>query len=134
MKECFVVRNFTDESLRKINLVNGILGEYATEGYDLSLRQLYYQLVARDFIEDSQRSYKRLGDLVNNGGEQIEIQIPGDQEYGQSRYWIPIEKIDYDDVAPWPTSPDGGGDSLQRINPNTYGRDYSNWQAATPNP
>jgi hypothetical protein len=71
---------------------------------------------------------------LDNGGEELEIQIPGDQEYGKSRYWIPIEKIDYDDVAPWPTSADGYGDSLHRQNINTYGRDYSNWQAATPTP
>ncbi|MDH4203529.1 MAG: lamin tail domain-containing protein [Phycisphaerae bacterium] len=71
---------------------------------------------------------------LDNGGEEIEIQIPGDQEYGQLRYWIPIEKIDYDDVAPWPTSADGGGDSLNRNNINAYSRDYSNWNAATPTP
>jgi hypothetical protein len=71
---------------------------------------------------------------LDNGGEELEIQIPGDQEYGQARYWIPIEKVDYDDVAPWPTSADGGGHSLQRINVNTYGRDYSNWSAAAPAP
>jgi hypothetical protein len=71
---------------------------------------------------------------LDNGGEQIEIQISGDLEYGQLRYWIPTEKIDYDDVAPWPTSSDESGDSLRRINVNIYGRDYSNWQAGTPDP
>lgn len=71
---------------------------------------------------------------LDNGGEQVEIQMPGDQEYGKDRYWIPIEKIDYDDEAPWPTTPDGDGDSLHRINPGLYGRDYSNWNAGTPNP
>jgi hypothetical protein len=71
---------------------------------------------------------------LSNGGEQIEIQIPGDQEFGKDRYWIPIEKIDYDDTAPWPTSADGEGDSLQRINKDVYGRDYSNWSAAAPTP
>ncbi len=71
---------------------------------------------------------------LDNGGEEIELQIPGDQEYGQNRYWIPIEKIDYDDESPWPTTPDGNGDSLQRQNKNTYGRDYSNWNAASPTP
>ncbi|MBN1796522.1 MAG: hypothetical protein JW804_07610, partial [Sedimentisphaerales bacterium] len=71
---------------------------------------------------------------LDNGGEEIELQIPGDKEYGEDRYWIPIEKIDYDDEAPWPTSPDGGGDSLERINVTTYGRDYSNWQAGSPTP
>jgi hypothetical protein len=71
---------------------------------------------------------------LDNAGEELEIQIPGDQEYGQSRYWIPIDKVDYDDVAPWPISADGGGHSLQRINANTYSRDYSNWSAASPTP
>jgi hypothetical protein len=46
--------------------VNQILDEYRGQGFDLSLRQLYYQLVARDYIENSQRSYKRLGELLNN--------------------------------------------------------------------
>jgi len=69
---------------------------------------------------------------LDNGGEEIELQIPGDQEYGEDRYQIPIEKVDYDDVAPWPTSADGGGDSLNRDNISTYSRDYSNWSAAAP--
>jgi hypothetical protein len=72
---------------------------------------------------------------LSNRGEQIELQIPGDWEYGElSQYWIQTEKIDYNDILPWPVSPDGSGDSLQRISPATYGRDYSNWQAATPSP
>jgi len=66
VKEAFVDKNFTYESLKKIDVVNAILGEYQAEGYDLTLRQLYYQMVARGYIENSQRSYKRLGDLVNN--------------------------------------------------------------------
>jgi hypothetical protein len=52
--------------LKKIDLVNAILAEYQAEGYDLSLRQLYYQMVARGYIENSQKSYKCMGDLVNN--------------------------------------------------------------------
>lgn len=71
---------------------------------------------------------------LDNGGEEIELQIPGDQEYGQPRYWIPIEKVDYDDTSPWPTSADGGGDSLHRYDVNAYARDYSNWNAAAPTP
>jgi hypothetical protein len=72
---------------------------------------------------------------LSKGGEELELQIPGDKEYYEDeRYKIPIEKIDYDDTAPWPTSPDEGGDSLHRDDINTYGRDYSNWNAATPTP
>ena len=32
----------------------------------MTLRQLYYQFVARDLIENSQRSYKRLGKVISN--------------------------------------------------------------------
>jgi hypothetical protein len=63
----YIEKNFRKASLDRLMLVNTILNEYAADGYDLSLRQLYYQLVARDYIENSQRSYKQLGTLVNDG-------------------------------------------------------------------
>ena len=66
MKQTFVLKNFSADSQKKIVIVNRILSEYAAEGYDLTLRQLYYQMVARGYIENSQKSYKRLGDLVSN--------------------------------------------------------------------
>ncbi len=70
---------------------------------------------------------------LDNGGEELELQIPGDQEYGKDRYWIPIEKIKYDNDAPWPSA-DENGKSLQRLDADTYGRDYSNWKAETLSP
>ena len=44
-----------------------VIDEYTVQGYQLTLRQLYYQLVARDIIPNSQRWYKRLGDVVSQG-------------------------------------------------------------------
>lgn len=79
-------------------------------------------------------SYGPYDGKLDNGGEEIQIQVPGDQEYGKSRYWIPIEEVDYDDTDPWPVSADGGGDSLNRINPGSYSRDYSNWESMVPTP
>lgn len=49
-----------------IRTAEAICAEYAAQGYDLTLRQLYYQFVARGIIENSQRSYKRLGSIVND--------------------------------------------------------------------
>lgn len=37
-----------------------IAREYKQAGYDMTLRQLFYQLVARGFIANTQRSYKRV--------------------------------------------------------------------------
>lgn len=64
MKEKFEEHRFTPQSLRQIETINDILEEYRRMRFKLSLRQLYYQLVARDYIENSVRSYKRTGELV----------------------------------------------------------------------
>lgn len=66
MKEAFITKNFSQASRDQIELINGILREYQHQGYRLSLRQLYYQLVARGHIENSVRSYKNTGTLVSN--------------------------------------------------------------------
>ena len=66
MKQKFLSLRFSKESMARIQQVNAILGEYAAQGFDLTLRQLYYQFVARGLIENSQKSYKRLGGLVSN--------------------------------------------------------------------
>ena len=44
--------------------VQAIIESYSAQDIRLSLRQLYYQLVARALIPNNERSYKRLGDLV----------------------------------------------------------------------
>jgi len=66
MKETFVEHKFSAESHAIIQTASGILAEYAEQGYRLSLRQLYYQLVARGLIENSLRSYKRIGSIVSD--------------------------------------------------------------------
>jgi hypothetical protein len=45
MKEKFEDLSLSQTSLDRIADINAILAEYEAEGYDLSLRQLYYQLV-----------------------------------------------------------------------------------------
>lgn len=66
MKINFKQQNFSDKSLVIIQKANVILDEYRGKGYSLTLRQLYYQLVARGFIENTVRSYKRIGDVISN--------------------------------------------------------------------
>lgn len=41
-----------------------------------------------------------------------------------------IDAVDYDDAAPWPTTPDGGCPSLELIDVNTDNNDATNWQAS----
>lgn len=66
MKVCYKEINFRPDSLRLIEKVNGIIAEYQQMGYSLTLRQVYYQLVARDVIPNNERSYKNLGNLISD--------------------------------------------------------------------
>lgn len=59
---------FRQNSLDLINLVNQVVDEYKAQGYELTLRQAYYQLVARGYIPNNERSYKNIGNLINDGG------------------------------------------------------------------
>lgn len=58
---------FQQKSLELINLVNQVVEEYQAQGYELTLRQAYYQLVARGYIPNNERSYKNIGNLINDG-------------------------------------------------------------------
>lgn len=59
-------RRFSPAVLALIAKCNEIIEEYQAQGFDLTLRQLYYQLVSRDIIPNTVRDYKRLGQHVNN--------------------------------------------------------------------
>lgn len=67
MKEKYIGKKFGASAQAMISTINGILAEYAAEGYDLSLRQLYYQLVSRNVVENTERSYKNVGNIVSDG-------------------------------------------------------------------
>jgi hypothetical protein len=80
---------------------------------------------------------------LDNGGEKVELSMPGD-EYLGTRYYIRVDRVNYSDgshpedcpggVDSWPVEADGGGLSLTRISATHYGNDPNNWQVATPTP
>lgn len=65
-KITYVPRTFRQDTLSVIATAEGICEEYARQGYDLTLRQLYYQFVARGLIPNRDSEYKRLGSIVND--------------------------------------------------------------------
>lgn len=62
---CYEPKRFGTERLAMIAHANAIIATYAEEGYTLTLRQLYYQFVSRDLIENKQSEYKRLGNIIS---------------------------------------------------------------------
>lgn len=65
-KVLYVEKKFRSSSLDLIDKINGVIWEYAGQGYSLTLRQCYYQLVARGIIPNNQKSYKNVGNLIND--------------------------------------------------------------------
>lgn len=61
----YVEKNFSAGSLDIIQRADQICRDYATQGFDLTLRQLYYQFVARGWLANKQTEYKRLGSIIN---------------------------------------------------------------------
>jgi hypothetical protein len=61
MKQEFKATRFRKKSKGQIELISEIVAEYQRQGYNLTLRQLYYQLVAGGHIENSVISYKAIG-------------------------------------------------------------------------
>jgi hypothetical protein len=57
---------FSSASGVKINLCNEIIEDYQAQDLRLTLRQLYYQLVTRNAIANTEREYKNLSTLVSN--------------------------------------------------------------------
>lgn len=63
---CFIFKKFRTEALKTIQTANVIMESYAEQGFSMTLRQVYYQFVARGLIENSDASYNRLGGLLSD--------------------------------------------------------------------
>lgn len=50
-----------------LDRINSIVEEYVAQGYILTLRQLYYQLVSRDVIANKKAEYDKLSVLLTKG-------------------------------------------------------------------
>jgi hypothetical protein len=63
----YIERRFNPASLARLGTANQIIAEYEEAGLTLTLRQLYYQFVARGLLPNSQQSYDSLGALISDG-------------------------------------------------------------------
>jgi len=67
MKEFYQDWNLNNKSYRLIENINMILAEYEEQGYKLTLRQLFYQLVKQNIIPSTIKEYAKLGTVVSKG-------------------------------------------------------------------
>ena len=60
MKHRYKLHKFRSTTQVLIDSANGIIGEYQKKGFTLTVRQLYYQFVARDLMPNTMKSYRNL--------------------------------------------------------------------------
>lgn len=64
MKEKFQDIKFSAAKQQIVDVACTIITDYEAQNYKLSLRQLYYQLVARNIVENTEKSYKNVGNII----------------------------------------------------------------------
>lgn len=62
----YETKNFASKTLGVIESANEIIGEYRRKGFSLTLRQVYYQFVARGLLANTERNYKSLGNIISD--------------------------------------------------------------------
>lgn len=91
-KIAYINKRFAAKSRSLIEAANVILEEYAADGYVLTLRQLYYQFVARNILPNVEREYDRLGKVISEarlaGLVDWEYLTDRTRELRQNSHWI----------------------------------------------
>jgi len=73
----------------QLETVNEIIEDYQEQGYKLTLRQLYYQLVSRDVIPNNVKEYAKLSNLLKKG------RMAGVVDWGAIEDRIRVPKLPY---------------------------------------
>jgi hypothetical protein len=134
-------------------LTEGIDYTFPDSPNEVTLGAGEYLLVVKDTVDFASRytgvpgGVQILGPYdgkLGNGGDRVELVKPGDIDEFNNRYYIRLERVDYSDgshpqdcpggVDLWPTEPDGGGDSLNRLFTQYYANDPNNWDDDSPTP
>jgi hypothetical protein len=96
MKETFTPElKLGKKNLVQLKVINEIIEEYLKQGYKLTLRQLYYQLVSRNIIPNLQKEYAKLSNLLVAGRMAGVV----DWEAIEDRIRVPFLPYWVDDVA-----------------------------------
>lgn len=105
-------------------------------GFDPNLYgALKASLIAKYTIPTNTLILGPWGGKLDNRGDTVELERPDNPNISAFATVVPyyvVEKIAYADTTPWPASADGGGASLQRIEPRLFANDPLNWQATAP--
>lgn len=67
MKEAFIHKFPRQGTLKLIKYIGKLVDQYMAEGYSLTVRQVFYQLVARSMIPNEEKWYKKIVRAISDG-------------------------------------------------------------------
>lgn len=78
-----------------VHKANEVIAEYDEAGYTLTLRQLYYQFVARGIVENTERSYKNLVSMMTKArlSGLVSWTAIEDRNRGHHQFWFDENEI-----------------------------------------
>lgn len=80
----YIPKVFNKQHRTIIDLANHIISQHSAQGFDLSLRQLYYQMVAHYNLPNTERSYKLIGNVLSDARLAGEIDWDDLKDRGRS--------------------------------------------------
>jgi len=66
VKRAYITKSFRPRRAKIVKYVDGLLDEYAALGLRVTLRQIYYRLVAANIISNTAREYYNLSDTLSD--------------------------------------------------------------------
>lgn len=67
MKISYLSKNLGQETLHRIDQATTIIDEYQAQGFTLTVRQIYYQFITKNWIPNEKRSYKLIANALEKG-------------------------------------------------------------------
>jgi hypothetical protein len=92
LRICYKPHSFQRAQRETVLQAANIIEEYSDKGFDLTLRQLYYQFVSRGLLDNTDGNYNRLGNIVVDG--RMSGVIPWDKIKDRSRTLRGVEHQD----------------------------------------
>ncbi len=77
---------FKTAAQNTIDQAQEVIAEMEAQGYVLTLRQLYYQFVSRNWIANEEREYKRLGRIMADAREDGQVSWTAIEDRGRNCY------------------------------------------------
>jgi hypothetical protein len=65
MKECFREKKFGERALEIIERADGVCADYFRQGMKMTVRQLYYQFVSKNWIQNLPENYETLSTVIS---------------------------------------------------------------------